>query len=337
MTSDSNKIWNLYEQANLLKEAPRVIDDATAAQANMSPVQRKQAEAAGQQRLTDARGRQVVRSAAAQGVIPPGTQYNSTAATPAATSAGNPRARESEARARIAASRSPAVPATTTATTTTSPSFFSKLGDLAGKAAANVMSINPITNNVGQELNKTKGSINAAPAAVTTPIADKFRDATGKVDTAAFARSEGRKPAATPTFADKIVADGTEAANNGMAQAGVSVPGKTFGKSSIPLRPGGAAPAPPTAPTRTTPPPSSGLANKPLAPKIAAQPAQSTQPTQADSNPPGTMLSRGLSRLKFKSPTTTQGYTGPTSAQLPSARPKSSIKPLFSKGGLFNR
>lgn len=81
-------------------------------------------------------------------------------------------------------------------------------------------------------------------------------------------------------------------------------------------------------------------ANKAAAPAAPAAPA-------ASDNPPGTMLSRGLARLgkglgnlKFKSPDREMmpyGGAGPTSASLPRPINKPSYKPLFSKGGVFNK
>jgi hypothetical protein len=80
------------------------------------------------------------------------------------------------------------------------------------------------------------------------------------------------------------------------------------------------------------------------APKTPTAP---TTPAATNDNPPGTMLSRGLARLgkglgnlKFKSPDREMmpyGGAGGTGAAMSRPATKPSYKPLFSKGGVFNR
>ncbi len=334
MTTDKNKIWNLYEHSIL--EAIRPIDNATEAQKNMTPDERKAAAEQGIQSLRAGRGSDLTRMAVNAGVLPQGSEY-----TPAAK---------------------PAAPASITGQ------------ENLDRAKAKAQDDAAITDAVAS--GKRGGITMDKPS--PTPAANQFRDASGRVNTAAVARYQGRTPAApaantnvqrlspgeqTVPFArlyknPKMTLPSVQPATPAAPAAPTAAPAvptaaapTAAAPTAAPAVPTAAAPtaAAPTAAPKAVAPTAAPAAPKAAAPKAAApdtssglsparyNPVQS-QPAQQAAKPSGGFLSK-LSGLKFKSnPNREKAYTG-SQSNLGSyeAPKKASYKPLFSKGGIFNK
>lgn len=244
---------------------------------------------------------------------------------------------------------------------TTNDKKASQLNAAAQKpqATAQDISAEQDEQNIEPQLNapQQRGAYaNQLRAAPTQPNS-QFRDATGKIDTQAVARAQGRIPSPIPTnvpstppnqrgtYADQLRAapastslDVQPSPTTPEVQPTIEAPPKTTNVQAAPemdvfKKFHGTSYNPNSAADRSKMQHLQNLqqAGTPLTAKSVYSPEPPQPVTPADNNPPGTMLSRGLSRLG-------KGLSN-INVRTPTTQPatKPSYKPLFSKGGVFNR